>query len=183
MKTITLINNKGGSGKTTTASLLAYAIYSVGQKVQLIDLDEQKTATQMIRSLKIENSDNPNYIIYDTPPDIAHPRIPLAIEKADLLIIPAKASPIDMWTSAKTFDLIRSKYPQKKVRLLFSEVEEGTILGSMLDDMASEVKMERFQSVIHKRSAYKLMALQGDKVFKNDIQKEIFKLATEINSI
>lgn len=48
MRTVTLSNNKGGSGKTTTVVSLAGAFAERGHRVLVVDLDPQGTATSWL---------------------------------------------------------------------------------------------------------------------------------------
>ena len=57
MKTISIINQKGGVGKTTTAINLSYGLYEKGNKVLMVDLDSQGSLT---RARGISNPDDLN---------------------------------------------------------------------------------------------------------------------------
>lgn len=48
MKTIALFNNKGGVGKTTITTSLAYQLSRQDKKVLIIDLDPQSNTTQVV---------------------------------------------------------------------------------------------------------------------------------------
>ena len=89
MKIITMYNNKGGVGKTTSVINIAYSLAQMKKKVLVMDFDEQKNssrffledgdsrgyveckktdATHMKGLLKQRESENYDYIIFDLPP-------------------------------------------------------------------------------------------------------------------
>ena len=103
MKTIALIAQKGGTGKTTLALALAVAAEQAGKAAVIIDLDPQATACNWVDR---RNADTP--IVVDAQPA----RLPKALQKArqggvDLAIIDTPArSEQSALAAAKVADLI-----------------------------------------------------------------------------
>ncbi len=103
MKTIALIAQKGGTGKTTLALSLAVAAQQAGKVAVIIDLDPQATACNWGDRRKLESP-----VIIDAQPA----RLAKALEKAaesdvDLAIIdtPARSEQAAL-AAAKVADLI-----------------------------------------------------------------------------
>jgi chromosome partitioning protein len=126
MKILALMNEKGGSGKSTLATNLATALHRRGRRVVLVDADPQGTARDW-RAASPEGADLPPVVALDRPQMLAS----ISSLAADLVVIdtPAKAeamaagtvrvahlaliviqpSGADVWASAATVKLIRSK--------------------------------------------------------------------------
>ena len=81
VKTIAVVNHKGGVGKTTTTLNLGKALSLLGQKVLIVDIDPQANLSQ---SLKIED---PERSVYHSITE----RSPVPIQEVteDLHIVPA----------------------------------------------------------------------------------------------
>lgn len=115
MKTVAIISQKGGSGKSTIARHIAAML----PQAALIDLDPQGTSRRWIDRRRTAGHKNPaftvakwdklstfhkglrerdaDYMIIDTPPSHDDERaIRSAVELADLVIIPVKPTPEDI---------------------------------------------------------------------------------------
>ena len=127
MKVISLLNEKGGAGKSTVAINLACALHRAGRRVVLIDADPQGTARDW-REASPEGADLPPVVILDRPElllsslktiaaDIVVIDTPAKAEKmsanvvriSDVAIIPVQPSAADVWASAAAVKLIQSK--------------------------------------------------------------------------
>lgn len=126
MKIIAVLNEKGGTGKTTLAINLATALHRRGQRVVLVDADPQGSARDW-RAASPENADLPPVVALDRPQLLSS----ISTLAADIVVIdtPAKAeamtagvvrvahvalvviqpSGVDIWASAAAVKLIQQK--------------------------------------------------------------------------
>jgi chromosome partitioning protein len=125
MRTIALVNQKGGCGKTTLALHLAAAFWLSGENALLVDLDPQASATewhdarenpmphvesvQPARLGKViahAREIGTGALIIDTAPHNEAAALDAA-RAADLVIVPCQPSIMDLRAMRKTADLLR----------------------------------------------------------------------------
>lgn len=121
MRTILVTSQKGGSGKTTLVSHLAVA---AGPDAWLIDTDQQGTLTRWHERRQAETphrgevrldrlaaglaelaAQGASYCFVDTAPTISAQTAHL-IALADLVVIPVRPSPADLWAVVDTVQLV-----------------------------------------------------------------------------
>jgi chromosome partitioning protein len=126
MKTILITSQKGGSSKSTlTAHLAVEAERSGDQPVYLIDTDKQGTLSlwhdrreaetpqrvdlpfaKIPVGLETINDRGAAYCFIDTAPTISDQNAGL-ISLADLILIPVRPSPADLWSVSETVALVK----------------------------------------------------------------------------
>jgi chromosome partitioning protein len=126
MKTIVVTSQKGGSGKTTLAAHLAVEAERVGDApVWLIDTDKQATLSLWHERRKQDTPQRAEvpfarlasglaslaergalYCFIDTPPTISD-QSAVALDLADLVLIPVRPSPADLWAVSETVALVK----------------------------------------------------------------------------
>ena len=125
MRTISLINQKGGVGKTTVALHLAAAFWQGGQNVVVLDLDPQASASEWHDSRSVEmphvESIQParlakvvehtrdigaDILILDTAPHAEATALDAA-RCSDLVLVPCQPSIMDLRAMRKTVDLLK----------------------------------------------------------------------------
>ena len=125
MKTVALVNQKGGCGKTTVALHLAAAFWQHGQNVLVLDLDPQASAAEWhdARATPLPHVESvqparlakvvahardiaTGVLVLDTAPHSEAASLEAA-RCADLVLVPCQPSIMDLRAMRKTVDLLR----------------------------------------------------------------------------
>ena len=127
MRILSLVTQKGGSGKSTIASSLAIAAQLAGERVFIIDMDPQASlvrwyaAREDKQSLAVEavspgklnstikalEKSGISLVIIDTP-GTESTASAAAMKVADLCVIPSRPNVFDLWASENTRKTLRS---------------------------------------------------------------------------
>jgi chromosome partitioning protein len=128
---ITIANSKGGVGKSTLAVHLAAWLFQQGYRVTLADCDTQQSSSEWIREaepgVKAVRLDNPDvilnelpnlnqdadYIVADGPGSQTETSRALLL-RADLAIVPCKASMLEVRALAKATEVLRQAQDIRK---------------------------------------------------------------------
>ena len=207
MKVISVLNQKGGSGKTTIATHLARAIQLKGFSVLLVDSDPQGSS----RDWAAVNEENPvpvvgidrptierdlkriaekDYVIIDGAPQAADLAIS-AIKASDIIIIPVQPSPYDIWATSDLVDLVKQRIEMTdgklKAAFVVSRTIKGTKIGKEISVALSDYGLPVLKTSITQRVIYPTSAAMGSSVLDEEptgeASKEINNLINEILSI
>ena len=204
---ISLLNQKGGVGKTTLAVHIATALAQRGNRVLMVDADPQGSALDWGASRSTEREalfpiiglpkatihrDMPKlgadygFVVIDGPPrvyDVARS----AIMASDLVLIPVQPSPYDVWAAKEIVDLIReaSVYNEKlKSAFVINRKIVNTAIGRDVTAALSEYELPVLQAQICQRVSFAESAAEGQTVLETEKEslasQEITHLVDEI---
>ena len=183
---ISIVNQKGGVGKTTLAVNLAGGLNAAGKHVRLIDTDPQGSITQwgsienglaigvdhVPRVLKPRHvkslGKGVDTVIIDSPPALEKITVN-NISVSDLVIVPVSPSPLDIWSASDTIDLIRrimKRNRQIAARLLVYRKIPGTRIGKEARDALTEYDLPIFETEITQKIAAVEAMIAGLTVFE-----------------
>lgn len=202
--TVAILNQKGGSGKTTIATNLAYSLQCEGKRVILIDSDPQGSARdwneqndgELLPVVGLDRetlpkdlkaiSDGYDWIIIDGAPSIAKLSA-AAVKASDLVLIPVQPSPYDIWSCADLVDIVSARQEvtdgKPLAAFVISRAIKNTKLSREVKDALMGYNLPVFSSRTTQRVAYPTTAALGITVFhqkKGDALKEIVALREEM---
>ena len=187
---LSVVNQKGGSGKTTISMQLAGALARRGHRVLVVDADPQGTATRWAASAEDDKPfpasvvglsaasakvhrevkkfvDDYGYIIIDCPPAADSPVPQSALLVADLALVPIIPSPLDMWAAVGIREVISNVgdiNEDLKARLVINQCQPNTTLAKEALEVLPEFGTELCKTYIHQRQVYRQSAVFGQTV-------------------
>jgi chromosome partitioning protein len=204
---IAILNQKGGSGKTTISVNLAHALQLTGDSVLLVDSDPQGSARDWHAASDespltvigldrptlskdiLKFRDNYDWIIVDGAPQLENMAI-AAIRSADIILIPVQPSPYDVWATEDLVEVINARHKVTdglpKTAFIISRRIRNTTLGKEIKDALDGYGLPVFENGTYQRIGYAKTAATGRTVFTDesnrDASLEISKLASELKS-
>ena len=205
MQVIAVLNQKGGSGKTTIATHLARALQLDGADVLLVDSDPQGSARDWAavredQPLTVVGIDRPtidrdvknvarkvDFVVIDGAPQAADLAVS-AIKAAHFVLIPVQPSPYDIWATADLVELVKQRIEVTDGKLqaafVVSRAIKGTRIGAEVTEALNGYGLPVLESRITQRVSYPGTAAAGSTVMDaepdSDAAAEVRALANEI---
>lgn len=188
---VTMCNGKGGSGKTTISVLLALALAQAGRRVAVSDRDPQGTASLWLQDIVgklrpeiFKVGEVYDVVFIDTPPRLDAPQVRDALSESDKVLLVSSPSPADLWTTRASAEVIKSYLVKKRpARVLFNQVQPGTLLADGLKDTGQKIGLPPMLTVIHRRQCYQHAAVLGWGGLSTRAKEEVMMLAGEVISL
>lgn len=206
MKVVALLNEKGGSGKTTVSLNLATALHRRGLKVVLVDADPQGTARdwranspadadlppvvafdrpQMLSSLGTLNAD---IVIIDTPAK-AESMSAVAIRVAHVALVVIQPCAADIWACAATIKMLQAKIDvggKIDVGFVTNRVARNTKISREIEEGGwNDYGFDQLSATLGNRTVYAQALSDGLSVYdyaNNDAKADVDALLAELEA-
>ena len=197
MRTIAMISQKGGVGKTTLAIHLATALEAEGLQTLLVDLDPQTSAAEwkdarqaerpyvmavpssrLVKTLGTARENGADVVILDTAPHSEGTALEAA-RAADLILVPCQPSIMDLRAMRKTADIL--SYLKKPTYAVLNEVApQGTVADEAAKAITAQFNMLVCPIRLGQRVAFNRCLLAGQTAQEYEPQG---KAAQEITAL
>lgn len=200
---ISILNQKGGTGKTTLAVNMAREYTKRTFKTLLVDSDSQGSALRWheesggdlidLTCLPVTTLDKDvmkfkdryERIIIDGIPRVS-PLTVCAIKAADVVLIPVQPSPYDIWATEDLVRLVKERIEitegKLKAAFVICRRIKGTILGNEIDDLLEPFGLPVFWNTTHQRQEYARSIQEGRTVCEGitEATNEIVRITNEL---
>ena len=185
MRSIMVLNSKGGSGKSTVATSIASYYAGQGKKVVLVDMDPQASSLEWLAARPtgrstISGIDGANYsvrvprsadyVVYDTPAAVHGRELNDYVRRAQSVIVPVLPSPMDMRAATpfikQLLDNGRVARKETRVALIANRCREHYNIYHELADYLRKVRKAPFISVLRETQNYVRAAERGLGIFE-----------------
>jgi chromosome partitioning protein len=202
---VSILNQKGGSGKTTIAVNLARALQQDNASVLLVDSDPQGSARDWHAAgdgelVTVVGLDRPtlhkdikaiaksyDWVLIDGAPQLSDMAVS-AIKCSDIILIPVQPSPYDVWATQDLVDVIKARQQvtdgMPRAAFVISRRIANTTLGQEVRQVLSEYELPVFKASTVQRVIYAKTAATGSTVLDvrqdSDAAQEIRQLMCEL---
>jgi chromosome partitioning protein len=206
---ISILNLKGGSGKSTLSTNLAVAFSLDKKRVLLIDTDPQATSIRWagerpeeqttVNVISIPDSkalkkqvkgfvDDYDIIIMDGAPQL-DVISSTSIAVSEVVLIPVSPSPYDVWATENIVQRIMSAkevFEELKAYFVINRDNPRTLLSKDTSEALNDLGLPTFKTKLHNRIAYADSALNGLSVLEwtdTKAKEEINTLYNELKEL
>ncbi len=183
-KIIALVNQKGGTGKTTTAVHLAYWLSQRGQ-VLVVDADAQQSSATWLEDLNLsceiinepdelfdrlpELASQYDFVVVDGPASLSE-TTRVILTRIDIALVPCKPAGLDMHSTNRVIRLIRQARDLRggmpKAALFLNQAKKGTVLLREAQTALSQSGITLLDAVIYDRQVITDAPSQGQVVWQ-----------------